>query len=176
MKELRRASERLEPKLVEKSMTNLRTGEKPVDVATLDGVADIPATAYHRGVDVGLVNYRSNGTQTGGVAMMSKHKPMVTWKSALALAGVLAGALLGLFVSSSSVEAAPTQSVYRDYYSNASLTNAVGARWVLQCNGPNNHQVWGRTSRYYRQSTTRCIGSARPVMLCYVDNVPVFCP
>ena len=103
-------------------------------------------------------------------------KPKVTWNSALALRGVFAGVLLGLFVSSSSVEAAPTQSVHREYYSNASLTTAVGARWVLQCNGPNNHQVWGRTSRYYKQTTTRCIGSAPPLQLCYVDGNLGACP
>ena len=103
-------------------------------------------------------------------------KPKVTWNSALALRGVFAGVLLGLFVSSSSVEAAPTQSVYHEYYSNASLTTAVGALWVLQCRGPNNHQVWGRTSRYYKQTTTRCIGSAPPLQLCYVDGNLGACP
>jgi hypothetical protein len=108
------------------------------------------------------------GNGAGGGA---PYKPKVTSNCALALSGVFVGVLLGLFISSSSVEAAPTQSVYREYYSNASLTTAVGARWVLQCNGPNNHQVWGRTSRYYRQTTTRCIGSAPPLELCYVDGV-----
>lgn len=57
---LREAAKRMNLKLVEKSITGLRAGNKSIEIATLDGVADIPATAYHRSVDVGLVNYRSN--------------------------------------------------------------------------------------------------------------------
>jgi hypothetical protein len=60
-KELKKTAKRLELKLVEKSMTKLRVGKKTIDVATLNGVADIPATDYHKGVDVGLISYRSNG-------------------------------------------------------------------------------------------------------------------
>lgn len=60
MKELKRTAKRLELKLVRKSMTKLKAGNKSVDIATLDGVANIPATDYHKGVDVGLISYRSN--------------------------------------------------------------------------------------------------------------------
>jgi hypothetical protein len=61
MKKLKKTAKRLELKIVKKSMTKLKVGRKSVDIATLDGVADIPATDYHKGVDVGLINYRSNG-------------------------------------------------------------------------------------------------------------------
>lgn len=61
MKELRTAADRLDVKFVKESVTSMQAGDKWLDIATLEGVADIPATAYHRGVDVGVVNYRSNG-------------------------------------------------------------------------------------------------------------------
>ena len=59
--ELKSSANRLGLKLVEESITGLSCGEKSVALATLEGVADIPATAYHRGVDVGLVDYQGRG-------------------------------------------------------------------------------------------------------------------
>jgi hypothetical protein len=46
-------------KLIDESKTGLSAGNKAVEVAVIAGVADIPATYYHRGVDVGLVNYQA---------------------------------------------------------------------------------------------------------------------
>jgi hypothetical protein len=48
-------------KLIDESLTGLSAGNKALDVAAIAGVADIPATSYHRGVDVGLVNYQAKG-------------------------------------------------------------------------------------------------------------------
>jgi hypothetical protein len=48
-------------KTIEESLTSLTSGNKEVAAAVIDGVADIPATAYHRGVDTGVINYRTDG-------------------------------------------------------------------------------------------------------------------
>ncbi len=47
-------------KIIEESLTSLTSGNKAIGAAVIDGVADIPATAYHRGVDVGVINYRTD--------------------------------------------------------------------------------------------------------------------
>ena len=49
---LQEAAERRGAKLVNESLTRLSAGDKAVEAAVLAGVADIPPTSYHRGVDV----------------------------------------------------------------------------------------------------------------------------
>ena len=65
---LQEAAERRGAKLVNESLTRLSAGDKAVEAAVLAGVADIPPTSYHRGVDVGLINYRAkDGELSSGV-------------------------------------------------------------------------------------------------------------
>jgi hypothetical protein len=65
---LRQEAERLGTKLIDESVTGLSAGDKAIEIAAIAGIADIPATSYHRGVDVGLVNYQGkDGDLDSGV-------------------------------------------------------------------------------------------------------------
>jgi hypothetical protein len=66
---------------------------------------------------------------------------------ALAAGIVLAGTL-----PAQAVTPPPGQELEIIYYSNASYTDAVGVRWA----GPCQEQDWGKTTKYFRGSSTTC--------------------
>jgi hypothetical protein len=96
---------------------------------------------------------------------------MKTWKtivSAIAVAGCAVA-----FVPREA-EALPANEVYRFYYSNASMTNQVGEKWVTSCYGVVNI-LEGSTSQYYTTLSTSC-SSGTTSGGCYSHGAPISCP
>lgn len=98
-------------------------------------------------------------------------------RSPLALAAVITAALAAAVISTPRVEAAPINSIYRDYYSSNSFTTRVGGRWILQCGGGST-PVAGTRTAFYRESRWACENaSPNPIFeQCYVDGFFGPCP